>query len=174
MGGKAHGGKRIPFTKAHQLVEILKIEFYDSCSTVAVAGSIRRADPDNEGTFGDIDLVVIPRGKGIKLDRKLTKMFGTQKNGKPQTSGLIGDGYQLDVTRSFPELFPFAMLHCTGSVKFNILCRAYAKRKGFLLNQYGLFYAGVRAEVHPALTEREVLDSLGLSHFEDPISRSSV
>lgn len=47
--------------------------------------------------------------------------------------------YKIDVFRSPVESQHAMLLYATGSKQFNIRMRAQAKRKGYLLNQHGLF-----------------------------------
>lgn len=62
---------------------------------------------------------------------------------------------------------PFAMLHYTGPKAYNIRIRAYAKRKGWRLNQYGLFSAATGQKVRGTSTirtERELIHFLGVTY----------
>lgn len=66
---------------------------------------------------------------------------------------------------------PFALLHYTGSRNFNIRVRAVAKRKGFKLNQHGLFSVETGKSVLSAKTEKDVLDFLAIT-YKKPEERS--
>jgi DNA polymerase (family 10) len=50
----------------------------------------------------------------------------------------------------------------TGSPRFNIWQRALAKRKGFRLNEYGLWREN---EWIAGRTEREIFDILGMKYY---------
>ena len=69
---------------------------------------------------------------------------------------------------------PFALFHYTGSRLYNVRTRAHAKRRGWRLNQYGLFDAAtgrrVRGSAH-IRTEREVAALVGVS-YRSPSDRS--
>jgi DNA polymerase/3'-5' exonuclease PolX len=57
-----------------------------------------------------------------------------------------------------------ALLYFTGSKTFNIKMRSYAKRKGYLLNEYGLFKgSGVSISIK---SEKDIFEKLGLKYVE--------
>lgn len=55
----------------------------------------------------------------------------------------------------------YALLYATGSGHFNLLMRAQAKRKGFLLNQRGLWKNGKRVAIKD---ENEIFKTLGMKY----------
>jgi len=74
---------------------------------------------------------------------------------------------------------PYALYHYTGSKDYNIRTRAHAKRRGWLLNQYGLFVAatGCRVRGTAAIhTERDLARFLGVTYYppsaRDEMARS--
>ena len=78
-----------------------------------------------------------------------------------------GDVYvKTDIFLSDPDEYMFALLYATGSGKFNLRMRALAKRKGYFLNQHGLFKKlseNVLERVN-VKTEQEVFDVLGMTY----------
>lgn len=56
-----------------------------------------------------------------------------------------------------------ALLYFTGSVDFNIRMRYEAKRKGYLLNEHGIFQNGRSLKVY---SEKDVFDILGIKYLE--------
>ena len=65
------------------------------------------------------------------------------------------------------------LIHCTGSARFNIELRTYAKQKGYLLNQYGLWYDNDgEQECLASESEDAVFACLGLN-FIPPKERES-
>lgn len=95
------------------------------------AGSIRRGRDD----VGDIDLV-IERTDAVQV--KLAECFGLQKNGKPCRSGVV-DGIQIDCNLAAPDEWGAFLMFATGSAETNIAMRRIAIKRGWKLNQYGLF-----------------------------------
>lgn len=63
---------------------------------------------------------------------------------------------------------PYALYHYTGSKDYNIRTRAHAKRRGWLLNQYGLFDAATGSRVRGTAaihTERGLARFLGVTYY---------
>ena len=58
---------------------------------------------------------------------------------------------------------PAYLLYATGSKNFNKMMRGIAKKKGFLLNQHGLFQGG---EKIPVSSEQDIFDKIGLRYHE--------
>lgn len=72
-----------------------------------------------------------------------------------------------DVFAAKPKDLPYAMLHHTGPKSFNIALRAHSKRRGWKLNQYGLFYSksGRRVRGSRQLkTEKQVVKFIGKTY----------
>lgn len=78
--------------------------------------------------------------------------------------------YKIDIFYTKPEAYAFALLHYTGSAKFNIRIRAHAKKQGYKLNQYGLFDEAGNS--HPAATEAAILRKIGVT-YKEPAERIS-
>ena len=60
------------------------------------------------------------------------------------------------------ESLPTALLHFTGSADFNQKIRLYAKKLGYMLNEYGLFKGKKRIMVD---SEKDVFDKLNLKYI---------
>jgi DNA polymerase/3'-5' exonuclease PolX len=115
-------------------------------AAVFPVGSVRR----QESYVADLDfLVVTPPGMLSSIAFRpgshisLATAYG---QGKRHWSVILRSSiggrpkhYRADFFVATPEEAPFALYHLTGSRRYNIRIRAYAKRKGWLLNQYGLF-----------------------------------
>jgi DNA polymerase/3'-5' exonuclease PolX len=68
---------------------------------------------------------------------------------------------------------PYALFHYTGPVEFNIRTRAHVKRKGWLLNQYGVFDVATGRKIRGSTqirNERELSAFLGVT-YEPPTAR---
>jgi DNA polymerase (family X) len=123
------------------------------------AGSLRRMVE----TVGDLDLLVASEdpvgvmdaftGFGV-VDRVLAK-------GETKSSILTGMGLQVDLRVVPAEAWGAAMIYFTGSKAHNIRIREMAVRKGFKLNEYGLFRAK-SGKLIVAETEEQVYGKLGL------------
>ncbi len=75
---------------------------------------------------------------------------------------------KIDVFSSNQEVYPFMVLYTTGNRIFNISMRAYAKRKGYLLNNYGLYpikNGVVSTKSVRVSSELDIFNSLGLKYL---------
>src|SRR5438128_2693418 len=64
--------------------------------------------------------------------------------------------YRLDIEFVHPNSYGAALLYFTGSKEFNVMMRANAKKRGFLLNEHGLYYAKTGKVVRNCMTEQEI------------------
>ena len=156
-------GKLHPCGFAREVAESL-IEQAPPGVRMLIAGSLRR-----QKTFvHDIDIVAIVADETAqkRLDDWLANRFGRQANGKPARRGEIR-GMAVDIYIATPEDVGAQLLTWTGSAEYNIRMRAKAKRKGFKLNQYGLWRGDERVA---GRTEAEIFEALGLE-FKPPEKR---
>jgi DNA polymerase/3'-5' exonuclease PolX len=72
--------------------------------------------------------------------------------------------FRSDFFLAAPASRPYALLHHTGPWEYNVRLRAHAKRRGLLLNQYGI-WRGRRRAGPVARTERGVVRSLGATYY---------
>ena len=144
-------------------------------------GSLRRQEP----LATDIDLLVVvadrdnsgdllasaklrPQGRqsGPALEIAGDRRCGPRRRTMLLALPVGGAALPIDLFLVRESELPFALFHYTGSRAYNIRTRAHAKRRGWTLNQYGLFdRAGRRVRgTRQIRTEAEVAARLGLSH----------
>jgi DNA polymerase/3'-5' exonuclease PolX len=70
--------------------------------------------------------------------------------------------HRIDILLINEESWGTALLYFTGSKRFNILMRQYAKEIGLRLNEYGLYQNGVKVNTPK---EEDVFDVLGLRYL---------
>lgn len=166
-------------------------------AAVAVVGSVRRRAP----RVKDLDFLVfsppglLPAARGRLLASAALRpsragdrlaIADTYASGARHRALILRDAtrgrcYRADFFLVRPAEKPFALFHYTGSQAYNVRTRALAKKKGWLLNQYGLFDASAgpgasrRGEaLRPARgsaairTERDLARYLGVSYREPP------
>ena len=78
-----------------------------------------------------------------------------------------GRSYRSDFFVTTAAEKPYALYHYTGPSQFNIRTRAHVKRRGQLLNQYGLFDAATRRRVRGSAairSERDLARFIGVTH----------
>ncbi len=127
---------------------------------VVVAGSFRR----RRDTVGDLDAVVTA-AHGAAVGDKLVAYENVAEvlaHGPTRTTVVLRSGLQVDV-RAVPEAsYGAALLYFTGSKAHNIALRAIAVRRGWKLNEYGLFSGRRRLA---GATEEDIYKRLGLAHI---------
>ncbi len=104
---------------------------------VEVCGSIRR----RKEIVRDMDILV-----AADDHEKVTSFFVSMPEveevlvtGETKTSVRMKSGIEADLRVVSREEFPYALMYFTGSKEHNVRLRGIAKRKGWKLNEYGLF-----------------------------------
>ena len=123
--------------------------------TFELAGSYRRG----KQIISDVDVLVltedVERWK-VAMDELGGEVF---QGGEKQFDATL-DGVLVNFRSTDREGWGAGLLYLTGSGKFGVLVRGIAKRKGFKLNQYGLFLGDERVA---GQTEESIFDKLGLA-----------
>ena len=126
---------------------------------VEVGGSLRR----KKEVVHDADLLVAS-DKAEEVMKRFTKLPGVERvlaAGDTKGSVVLASGLQVDLRVVKPLEFPFALHYFTGSKAHNIAVRALAQKKGYKLNEYGLWKGSrsVRCE-----GEEDLFEILGLAY----------
>ena len=102
-----------------------------------VAGSARRM----RETLGDIDILVASEhpDKVMEFAGKMHGVSEVMLKGPTKTTLRLGSGINCDIRVVDPGCFGAAMQYFTGSKEHNVAVRQIAARKGYKLNEYGLF-----------------------------------
>lgn len=139
--------------EAEAIMEVLR-----TTGRAVVAGSHRR----RRETVGDLDiLVATTNGKAVG-----NKLVGYENvaevlsHGATRTTVVLRSGLQVDVRAVPQESYGAALLYFTGSKAHNIALRNVAVRRGWKLNEYGLFSGKRRIG---GSTENEIYKKLGLA-----------
>jgi DNA polymerase (family 10) len=137
-----------------------KLQAIAKGSTVEVCGSIRR----RKEIVRDIDILV---GGGDV--RSITAFFTSLPvveeiivSGETKTSCRLKSGIEADLRIVTKEEFPYALMYFTGSKEHNVKLRGIAKKKGFKLNEYGLFDGEKLITLN---SEDEIYNMLGLTYI---------
>lgn len=137
-----------------------------------IVGSIRR---EKQKEISDIDiLAVIPDRYLKKLDSLEVKLRGYEIvqsiGGRRRISIKVrrkNVTLKVDVFIALHSEEPYALMHHTGSARYNTRIREHAKNKGWKLNQYGLYYRsnGKKVRGSGAVTsEQDLAKFLGVSY----------
>lgn len=135
-----------------------------------VVGSIRRRCD----RVGDIDLLTTDKEDFNRLKKLIDDI--EDPNAKVLVKGptkmSVYDGlYQIDLNYTDISSLGPALIHHTGSPMLNVRLRAIAKRKGWVLNQYGLFQSMSRIRLDDN-TEISIFNLLEVPKYADPAKRS--
>ncbi|MGA2963067.1 MAG: DNA polymerase/3'-5' exonuclease PolX [Candidatus Korobacteraceae bacterium] len=133
--------------------------------TMTPAGSLRRG----RETVGDLDLLITgpccaqPAERDALIERILQfpGIADVLARGENKVSFKLRSGMQIDVRILPPDSFGAALQYFTGSKAHNVALRQRALKRGFTLNEYGLFTLEGNERV-AGDTEEEIYGKLGL------------
>ena len=125
------------------------------------AGSLRRMAP----TVGDLDLLLIEQPWGQWAWGALPTVHGLALHafGPAKATGVFTHGRQripVDIRAVAPSSLGAALEYFTGPAGHNLGMRMKAKRKGYKLNEYGLFSVKTGFKI-AGDTEASIYDALG-------------
>ncbi len=157
--------KRRPYKEvikeANKIKNILKK--LHQTQKIEIAGSIRR----KKATIRDIDLLVQSKNPD-PIMKKFTKNRLVKKvlaKGKTKSEIITKKGIQVDI-RVIPKKSWGAALHYfTGPKSHNIALRKIAIKKGYKMNEYGIFDRKT-GKMLAGKTEKEVYKFLGLKYLK--------
>lgn len=141
---------------------------------IVVAGSTRR----RKETIGDVDILAISKHSKPVMDYfvKMPEVVRVFAHGETKSAIKIKSGLDVDLRVVPAESYGAALNYFTGSKDHNIALRQLAIKKGYKLNEYGLFRTAdqrgsrrgsTRKEIMVAgRTEEEIYASLGLDYIE--------
>jgi len=138
------------------------IDYLKKCKEIdelSIAGSLRR----KKETIGDIDILTSSDSPKKVMDF-FVKYYDVQRvlmNGLTKSSVLLNDGLQVDLRVVKKDSFGSALQYFTGSKEHNVKMRSLAIKKGYKLNEYGLFEKDTEKYI-VGKTEEEVYSKLGL------------
>jgi len=138
-----------------------KLKSLTAVEDVEVAGSIRRM----KETIGDIDMLVITEQPG-KVSDFFTKMPNVDRvvaKGPTRSTVQLAEGIECDLRVVERKAFGSALMYFTGNKDHNIASRRIAIKKGWKLNEYGLFSG---AKQIAGKTEQEIYSKLGMQYIE--------
>ena len=160
LASVAQGGRRMRLATADPIVAALAatLRRVPGVERVDVAGSIRR----RKEMVGDADLLAIARPGDDVIARfvELAPVADVVARGETKVTVRVDDGFQVDLRVVPPASFGAALLYFTGSKAHNVALRQLAIKRGWKLNEYGLFRGTRRIA---GATEEEIYARLGLA-----------
>ncbi len=126
-----------------------------------IAGSARRW----RETVGDLDILALSDNSSKVMDffTSMPEVASTLVRGPTKTTVWLKIGVQSDLRVIAPESLPAALQYFTGSKNHNIEVRTIAVRKGYKLNEYGLFDS--KNKSMPLKGERDLYGELGMQYM---------
>ena len=122
------------------------------CRKIEIVGSIRRKEKNPV----DIDIVLIPKDKQ-KLEEFMRKKGKFIQGGEKKSRWKV-EGVKVELYYTTADSFGATLLAYSSKFGAGIGLRMVAKRKGYKLNQYGLFRRGKKIA---GKTEQEIYHALG-------------
>ncbi len=159
---KKSGGRRI---LGHMMPELISMEHmiksFPEALRVIIAGSSRR----RKETIGDVDFLVISKNPERIMDKfiALPQIAHVLSKGKTKTMVILKNGLDADLRVVPANSFGAALNYFTGSKDHNVALRELAIKKGWKLNEYGLWRG---KKMIAGKTEEEIYKSLGLKYIE--------
>ena len=165
--------KKVPREKIVTLytlmILLLNKKYGESNYQIEIAGSYRRGKKES----GDIDCLVSSDMFNLKnmvnLFRKRGLIVETLCMKKMKFMGIArcpsgGQNVRLDIEFVPIESWGTALLYFTGSKNFNVYMRSVAKKKGYLLNEHGVFIVKTGRKALENPTEEDVFELLGIPY----------
>lgn len=145
--------------------------------TAIAAGSIRRM----KETIGDADfLAVSNRPKPVmEFFVNMPEVVHVYARGETKSLVRLKNGLDADLRVVPRESFGAALNYFTGSKDHNVALRQIAIKKGYKLNEYGLFKGqrtkdkGQKWRMIAGKTEEELYEALGLRYIEPELRENS-
>lgn len=108
-----------------------------ACQQIDYAGSARR----QKATVGDIDLLTTTLDADTLHQHfiKYPEIDEIIAEGETKISAYLKSGIQIDLRIVPPESFGAAMQYFTGSKEHNVALRTFAVKKGYKINEYGIY-----------------------------------
>ena len=130
---------------------------------LSIAGSLRRM----KETIGDLDIIASSDEPDEVMDYfiKYNNVQQVLLKGSTKTSVLLNDSLQVDLRVVKDESYGAALQYFTGSKEHNVKMRSIAIKKGYKLNEYGLFNKETDKYI-VGKNEGDVYGKLGLSYIE--------
>jgi DNA polymerase (family 10) len=130
---------------------------------ISIAGSLRRM----KETIGDLDILISSKNPKTVMEYFLSypEVARVLAKGPTKSSVLLNDNLQVDLRVVEEKSYGAALQYFTGSKDHNVTLRGFAARKGFKLNEYGLFDKNTGKYI-AGKTEEEIYKNIGFPYIE--------
>lgn len=168
---KKSGGR---FVLGYALTELRSIEArlkaLPGVREIVIAGSVRR----RKETIGDADFLVVSDKPRPIMDyfTGMPDVVRVYAHGDTKSSVKIKSGIDLDIRVVPWESYGAALNYFTGSKYHNVALRQIAIKKGYKLNEYGL-YKTKNGKMIAGKTEEELYAALGMDYIEPELRENT-
>ena len=130
---------------------------------INIAGSLRRM----KETIGDLDILISSENPEIVMEYFVSypEVAQVLAKGTTKSSVLLNDNLQVDLRVVEEKSYGAALQYFTGSKDHNVTLRGLAIRKGYKLNEYGLFDKNTEKYI-AGKTEEEIYKKVGFPYIE--------
>jgi len=159
---KKSGGRKVLGFMLPEIAAFEKaIGSFPEVERAVIAGSARR----RKETIGDIDIIAVSTKPEKVMERfvALPEIQHVYARGKTKTMVKLKSGLDADIRVVPARSFGAALNYFTGSKDHNVALRDIALKKGWKLNEYGLFNGTGQIA---GKTEEDVYKKLGLRYIE--------
>jgi DNA polymerase (family 10) len=149
---------------AQDLVYDMKMSILDEIAPIFIAGSLRRKRP----VIRDIDIVIEKETFSLLNEKGNTGWKGhfdsvSYLKGSHRIKGGEINGLKVEFYICDKTAIGAMLLYATGNSVFNIMCRALARKRGMMLNEYGLFKDD---KLIASQTEEEIFRKIGMRNVK--------
>jgi len=176
---KQSGGRRVLGVALPEIERLERsVREFPEVDEAVVAGSVRR----RKETIGDIDILAVSKNPKRVMERflALPEVAHVYASGETKTLVRLTNGLDADLRVVPSESFGAALNYFTGSKAHNVALREMAIKKGWKLNEYGLYKAQIlklKSQNHNSKlkikniqiagkTEEDLYRKLGLVYIE--------
>jgi len=156
-----HPRDRMPLKKAQVIANniLSKLKSLSEVEKISIAGSLRRKKP----LVRDLDFVVQTKNSKKVIDAFVKMPFVKKviSKGLKKAGILTKENLQVEMRLTDADSYGACLLYFTGDKSHNIWLRKIAIKKGFKLNEYGLFDKKTNKRV-AGKTEEEIYKKLGV------------
>lgn len=135
---------------------------------IVIAGSVRR----RKETIGDVDILIVSKNPRLVMDYfvNMSDVVYVYAHGETKSAVKMRNGLDIDLRIIPKQSYGAALNYFTGSKEHNVALREIAVKKGYKLNEYGLFKGRKRIAGE---TEEEIYKALGMDYIEPEIRENS-